>query len=349
MKLLHLHALPANMQLPPTAITIGNFDGVHLGHQAMLHTLKQRAQADGLKTLVMLFEPQPLEFFKGSDAPPRITSSREKIELLRAQGIDYVLIARFDQAFRSLTARQFADLLKFQLNGKALVLGDDFRFGCDRAGDSDFLRAYGFPIDNLETVLVHGERVSSTRIRNCLLQGDFKAAAQLLGRPYSITGRIQYGDQIGRTIDFPTINVALKRLTPCLHGIYVAEVQTIYKPSLPERVAQQNHGQPSALNGIAGYQPNSILGAAHVGTRPAIAQEKPEWRLEVHFPDLSANLYGLLVRVTFLHYLHGEKNYSSLEALKAGILQDVNDVRAFRQQYFNSDASNSDALSFLMI
>lgn len=348
MKLLHLHALPADMQLPPTAITIGNFDGVHLGHQAMLHTLKQRAQADGLKTLVMLFEPQPLEFFKGSHAPPRITSLREKIELLRAQGIDYVLIARFDQAFRSLTARQFADLLKFQLNGKALVLGDDFRFGCDRAGDSDFLRAYGFPIDTLETVLVHGERVSSTRIRNCLLQGDFNAAAQLLGRPYSITGRIQYGDQIGRTIDFPTINVALKRLTPCLHGIYVAEVQTVYAPSLPQQVAQQYHRldstQHAGQTGIAGYQPQSILGAAHVGTRPAIAQEKPEWRLEVHFPDLSANLYGLLVRVTFLHYLHGEKNYSSLEALKAGILQDVDDVRAFRQQY-----SEANALSFLMI
>ena len=132
MKLLHLHALPANMQLPPTAISIGNFDGVHLGHQAMLQRLKQCARTDGLKTLVMLFEPQPMEFFRGNEAPPRITSLREKIALLKEQDIDYVLIARFDQDFRALTALQFANLLKHQLNGQALVLGDDFRFGWDR-------------------------------------------------------------------------------------------------------------------------------------------------------------------------------------------------------------------------
>ncbi|XID74891.1 riboflavin biosynthesis protein RibF [Alkanindiges sp. WGS2144] len=332
MKLLHLHALPADMQLPPTAITIGNFDGVHLGHQAMLHTLKQRASQDGLKTLVMLFEPQPLEFFKGSEAPPRITSLREKIELLKAQSIDYVLIAPFDHGLRSLNARQFADLLKLQLNGKALVLGDDFRFGCDRAGDSQFLRNYGFPIDNLETVLVDGERASSTRIRNCLMQGDFAAAARLLGRPYSITGRVQYGDQIGRTIDFPTINVRLSRLTPCLHGIYAVDVQTRCAPSLVGHVRRQ-----STQTGIAGYLPGSLLGAAHVGTRPAIAQAKPEWRLEVHFPEASANLYGLLVKVTFLHYVHGEKNYPSLDALKLGILDDVQQIRAFRQNTAASD------------
>lgn len=331
MKLLHLHALPADMQLPPTAITIGNFDGVHLGHQAMLQTLRQRAKVDGLKTLVMLFEPQPLEFFKGSAAPPRITSLREKIELLREQDIDYVLIARFDHNLRALTARQFADLLKLQINGKALVLGDDFRFGCDRAGDSDFLRGYGFPIDNLPTVSVNGDRVSSTRIRNCLMQGDFQAAAQLLGRPYSITGRVQYGDQIGRTIDFPTINVALKRLTPCLHGIYAVDVQTLYGKPLPQRVREQATDTTSKT-GIAGYLPESLLGAAHVGTRPAIAQDNPEWRLEVYFPDLSANLYGLLVKVTFLHFLHGEKNYPSLDALQAGIWQDVQDIRDFRVQ-----------------
>ncbi len=330
MKLLHLHALPANMQLPPTAISIGNFDGVHLGHQAMLQCLKQRAQADGLKTLVMLFEPQPLEFFKGNAAPPRITSLREKIELLKAQDIDYVLIARFDQDFRALTALQFAKLLKDQLNGQALVLGDDFRFGCDRAGDSDFLRAYGFPIDSLPTVMVDGARVSSTRIRNCLLQGDFNAAARLLGRPYSITGRVQYGDQIGRTINFPTINVRLSRLTPCLHGIYVVDVQTVAGAPLPEVVAQQQLGHNPGQTGIVGYLPNSILGAGHVGIRPAIAQTQPEWRLEVHFPDLKADLYGLLVKVTFLQFLHGEKNYASLEDLQAGILQNVLDVRRYR-------------------
>lgn len=327
MKLLHLHALPASLQLPPMAVTIGNFDGVHLGHQAMLRTLKRTAQEKQLKTLVMLFEPQPLEFFKGTAAPPRITSLREKIELLQGHDIDYVLTVRFDEAFRSLTARAFADLLKNQLNARSLVLGDDFRFGCDRAGDSNFLRGYGFPIENLETVTIDGERVSSTRIRHALQAGDFQAAARLLGRPYSITGRVQYGDQIGRTLDFPTINIALNRLTPCLRGIYAVDVQTVREPALTELVAQQSEQQ-----GIHGYLPHSLFGAGHVGTRPAIAQQNPAWRLEVHFPELSANLYGLLVRVTFLHYLHDELNYPSLDALKAGILDDVAQLRHYREQ-----------------
>lgn len=327
MKLLHLHALPDTLQLPPTAITIGNFDGVHLGHQAMLRTLKNMAQAESLKTLVMLFEPQPLEFFKGSDAPPRITSLREKIELLREHGIDYVVTARFDNDFRSLSARAFADILKKQLNGKGLVLGDDFRFGHDRTGDSNFLRGYGFPVQALETVSIDGERVSSTRVRGLLQQGDFKGAARLLGRPYSITGRVQYGDQIGRTLDFPTINVALKRLTPCLRGIYGVDVQTVNGEPLTKIVQAQ-----SEQHGIPGYLPDSLFGAGHVGTRPAIEQDTPSWRLEVHLPDASANLYGLLVRVTFLHYLHDEKNYPSLEALQAGILDDVQQLRQFREQ-----------------
>lgn len=327
MKLLHLHALPDTLQLPPTAITIGNFDGVHLGHQAMLRTLKNMAQANNLKTLVMLFEPQPLEFFKGTEAPPRITSLREKIELLQEHGIDYVVTARFDNAFRSLSARAFADILKNQLNGKGLVLGDDFRFGHDRTGDSNFLRGYGFPIESLETISIDGERVSSTRVRSLLQQGDFKGAARLLGRPYSITGRVQYGDQIGRTLDFPTINIALNRLTPCLRGIYGVDVQTMRGEPLPAIVAAQ-----SSQHGIAGYLPESLFGAGHVGTRPAIEQEKPSWRLEVHLPDVSANLYGLLVRVTFLHLLHDEKDYPSLDALKAGILDDVQQLRQFRKQ-----------------
>lgn len=330
MKLLHLHALPDTLQLPPTAITIGNFDGVHLGHQAMLRMLKKTAQAENLKTLVMLFEPQPLEFFKGTAAPPRITSLREKIELLRELDIDYVVTAKFDDAFRSLSARAFADILKTPLNGKALVLGDDFRFGHDRTGDSNFLRGYGFPIESMDTFTIEGERVSSTRIRQILQQGDFQAAARLLGRPYSITGRVQYGDQIGRTLDFPTVNIALNRLTPCLRGIYGVDVQTVRGEPLTHIVSAQ-----STQTGIQGYLPESLFGAGHVGTRPAIEQQQPTWRLEVHLPEVSANLYGLLMRVTFLHYLHDEKNYPSLDALKAGIADDVVQLRQFREQHQN--------------
>jgi riboflavin kinase / FMN adenylyltransferase len=325
MKLLRLHALPTDLALPPMAVTIGNFDGVHLGHQSMIQTLKDSAHAHGLATLVMLFEPQPQEFFRLEQAPPRITSWREKVELIRQLGVDYVLVVRFDQAFRSLTAKAFADLLKYQLNTKRLVIGDDFRFGCDRAGDLDFLKNYGFPVAALPTVEVDGERVSSTRIRACLLAGDFAEAARLLGRPYSITGYIQYGDQIGRTIDFPTANVALNRLTPCLHGIYAVDMHTMRGDALSRY----------CTGGVAGYGSGHLFGAGHVGTRPAVeGLVLRTWRLEIHLPQVThANLYGLKVRVTFLHLLHGEKNYPSLEALKEGIADDVRRLLSWREQH----------------
>ncbi|QIO07333.1 riboflavin biosynthesis protein RibF [Acinetobacter shaoyimingii] len=326
MKLLRINALAPNFQLPKTAVTIGNFDGVHLGHQAMIKQLKNIAAEQNLKTLVMIFEPQPLEFFKGYDAPPRISSLREKVEYLTELGIDYIAVAKFDNTFRSLSAENFADILKFKLNAHTLVLGDDFHFGKNRQGNSEFLKQYGFNVHNLDTIELLGERVSSTRIRQTLQAGDLALAAQLLGRPYSITGRVQYGDQIGRTINFPTINVRLNRHKPCLHGIYGTEV-VCKSISLQDKVKSDS---PSQV-GIAGYEETSLYGAGHVGTRPAIQQDHPEWRLEVHFPDVSANLYGLLMRVTFLHYLHGEKNYPSLEALKAGIDDDVEKLLEFRK------------------
>lgn len=326
MKLLRLNALPSHTQLEKTAVTIGNFDGVHLGHQAMIHQLKAVAKLQNLKTVVMIFEPQPLEFFKGYDAPPRISSLREKVEYLTELGVDYIAVAKFDNSFRSLSAEQFADILKEKLNAQSLVLGDDFHFGKNRQGNSEFLEKYGFQVHNLETILSEGERVSSTRIRQTLAARDLALAAQLLGRPYSITGRVQYGDQIGRTLDFPTINVRLNRHKPCLNGIYGVDV-ICETTSLRDKVKADH---PDRL-GVAGYDHSALFGAGHVGTRPAIQQAQPEWRLEVHFPDVSANLYGLLMRVTFLNYLHGEKNYPSLEALKAGIDDDVVKLLEFRQ------------------
>lgn len=328
MQLLRLNALSSTTDLAQTAVTIGNFDGVHVGHQAMIQQLKAVAAAQQLKTVVMLFEPQPLEFFKGYDAPPRISSLREKVEYLTELGIDYIAVAKFDNHFRSLNAEAFAHLLKNSLNATHLVLGDDFHFGKNRQGNSDFLRDFGFQVTNLSTVNLSGERVSSTRIRQTLQAGDLALAAQLLGRPYSITGRVQYGDQIGRTLDFPTINVRLNRHRPCLNGIYGVEV-VCETTSLTDTVS---NAHPSKT-GVVGYSPNSLFGAGHVGTRPAIQQVQPEWRLEVHFPNVSANLYGLLMRVTFLNYLHGEKNYPSLEALKAGIDDDVEKLLEFRQDH----------------
>ncbi|NOJ66221.1 riboflavin biosynthesis protein RibF [Acinetobacter indicus] len=326
MQLLRLNALAPDFQLEKTAVTIGNFDGVHLGHQAMIAQLKQLAAAQQLKTLVMIFEPQPLEFFKGYEAPPRISSLREKVEYLTELGVDYIAVAKFDNYFRSLSAEAFADILKYKLNAHSLVLGDDFHFGKNRQGNSEFLQQYGFQVTNLNTILADGERVSSTRIRQTLQAGNLALAAKLLGRPYSITGRVQYGDQIGRTIDFPTINVRLNRHKPCLNGIYGVEV-LCETESLQAKVQAENPNQP----GIAGYDPTALFGAGHVGTRPAIKQDHPEWRLEVHFPEVSANLYGLLMRVTFLNYLHGEKDYPSLEALKAGIDDDVQKLLEFRR------------------
>lgn len=328
MKLLRLHALNSQPELPKTAVTIGNFDGVHLGHQAMIQQLKEVAEQQNLKTVVMIFEPQPLEYFKGYDAPPRISSLREKVEYLTELGVDYIAVAKFDETFRSLSATDFAEILKSKLNAQHLVLGDDFHFGKNRQGNSEFLENYGFAVTNLTTVALNGERVSSTRIRQTLQAGDLALAAKLLGRPYSITGRVQYGDQIGRTIEFPTINVRLNRHKPCLHGIYGVNVICETEP-LKAKVQASDANQL----GIAGYGETALFGAGHVGTRPAIQQDHPEWRLEVHFPEVSANLYGLLMRVTFLNYLHGEKNYPSLEALKAGIDDDVEKLLEFRQNH----------------
>lgn len=331
MQLIHLHALTTSTRLPPLAMTIGNFDGVHLGHQALIGQVQTLAQRHQLATAVMMFEPQPLEFFLGEKAPPRITSLREKLVILRELGIDYVILAKFDDAFRQLTAQQFAELLQQRLNVQHLVLGDDFHFGKDRQGNRQFLVDYGLNVDDVATVQLAGERISSTRIRQVLADGDFVLAQQLLGRPYSIIGRVVYGDQIGRTLDFPTINVALKRIKPCLHGIYAVEVSDVYGNLQADVIQQHPH-----LHGVAGYTDGALFGAGHVGVRPAIEQQRPEWRLEVHFPKVSANLYGKLVKVTFLHYLHGERQYADLTQLKQGIDDDVQQLLAFRAKHLSN-------------
>lgn len=314
-------------QLPPLAFTIGNFDGVHLGHQAILQRLKDTAASQQLKTAVMFFEPQPKEFFASVNeqitAPARISSWQEKADLLAALGIDFVILANFDQAFREQTAQDFAEKLQ-QLNVKHILVGDDFRFGHDRSGDASYLMQAGFCVDKLDTVLLDAQRISSTRIRQCLANGELAQAATLLGRGYSITGVVEYGDQIGRTIDFPTANVALNRPTPCLHGIYAVEVVSLGNKPLPA-FATGKH------TGMAGFSENSLFGAAHVGTRPAIKNKPAQWRLEVHLPKFAGDLYHSQLKVTFLHFLHGERNYNGLTELKTGILNDVQQLIAWRQ------------------
>ncbi|MGO2278320.1 MAG: riboflavin biosynthesis protein RibF, partial [Pseudomonadales bacterium] len=225
--------LPANISpvdLAPCVLTIGNFDGVHLGHQAMLAQVQKIAQTKNLGSAVMIFEPQPREFFAPDKAPARLTTLAEKQALLAEYGVETLIVAGFDTEFRSLSAQAFADILALRLNVQALVLGDDFKFGHDRTGDSQFLRNYGLDVTNLHTITDSSDeaaRISSTRVRDLLLAGDIQAANRLLGREYAITGVVVRGDQIGRTIDFPTANIDLQRIKPALHGIFAVDVVSL--------------------------------------------------------------------------------------------------------------------------
>ena len=331
--------LPANtspVDLAPCVLTIGNFDGVHLGHQAMLTQVRTLAHARKLSAAVMIFEPQPREFFAPASAPARLTNLAEKQALLAEYGVETLIVASFDNEFRSLSAQSFADILAKRLNVQALVLGDDFKFGHDRSGDSNFLRDYGLHVTNLETVTDSSHkaaRISSTRIRDLLLAGDIDAANALLGRDYAITGTVVGGDKIGRTLDFPTANIDLKRIKPALHGIFAVDVVSLDKDGnvIPDGLVKRADNDH---RGIAGLRANSLFGTANIGTRPSV-DKKHEWRLEVHFPELEADLYDLNLQVRFLHYLHGERHYESLAALKEGIHHDVQQLIEWRAKQIN--------------
>ncbi len=322
---LNLTDLPT---LPPIALTIGNYDGVHLGHQAMLKALTQDASKMALASAVMVFEPQPREFFSPDNPPARLTSLAEKAALMANLGVDYLLVASFDHTLRSLSAAEFTAVLG-RLNAKHLVLGDDFRFGHDRVGDRQFLAAAGFSVDHLATVTANSTaddeslRISSTAVRNYLADGDLGGAAALLGRDYAITGSVMHGDKIGRTLDFPTANVALNRLKPALHGVYGADV-FIFRDDKPVDWAVFGEG------GVAGISAGSLFGTVSVGVRPSV--NGTDWRLEVHLPGFSGDLYGLTMMVVFRHYLHGERHYASLNALKAGIADDVVQLLKWRDK-----------------
>ncbi|MDN3441445.1 riboflavin biosynthesis protein RibF [Psychrobacter sp. APC 3279] len=331
------------VELASCVLTIGNFDGVHLGHQAMLAQVREIAHTQDLGAAVMIFEPQPREFFAPAKAPARLTNLAEKQALLAEYGVETLIVAGFDTEFRSLSAQAFADILAKRLNVKALVLGDDFRFGHDRTGDSQFLRGYGLDVTNLHTVTDSSTdsdsvdtidndaaRISSTRVRDLLLAGDLQAANRLLGRDYAITGMVVRGNQIGRTIDFPTANIDLQRIKPALHGIFAVDVVSldddgnVIADGLTE-LATDGH------KGVAGLRPHSLFGTANIGKRPSV-DKGDDWRLEVHFPQLQADLYGLNLHVRFLHFLHGERRYDGIEALKAGIHQDVADLLEWREK-----------------
>jgi len=300
------HGLPAAAG-GSTAFTIGNFDGVHLGHQAMLAELARAAKRLGVPACVLTFEPHPREFFAPDQAPTRLTSLREKLELLSGLGVDRVHICRFNYAFAQITAEDFIErILVRGLGARWLLVGDDFRFGARRAGDAVMLKRaaprFGFEVAALPSVMLEGERVSSTAVREALARGELERARRLLGRPYSISGRVERGDGLGHELGFPTANVQLKHNRPPLAGIFAVEV--------------------------SGAGERASRGVASLGVRPTVAlQGKPV--LEVHLFDFEGELYRRHLRVEFLHKLRDEEKYADLATLARRIARDVEDAKAF--------------------
>lgn len=288
-------------------LTIGAFDGVHRGHQAVIRHLKEKSLELAVPSLVIVFEPLPREYFSPMQAPARIMSFREKFDAMRQLGVDRLLRVRFDESLRAMSAQQFLDdVFVTGLGVRYVVLGDDFRFGNDREGDLEFIREQG-PRSGYEarptpTFSVDGERVSSTRIREALESADFPAAERLLGRPYSISGKVVYGRQLGQTLGTPTANLQLHRLRAPLSGVYVVEVSG------------------------AGLQ--AAQGVANVGIRPTV-DDSIKANLEVHLLDREISLYGQHIDVTFRHKLRDEMKFGSLDELRENIARDIDNTRAW--------------------
>jgi riboflavin kinase/FMN adenylyltransferase len=286
--------------------TIGNFDGVHLGHQAILRRLAEQSKHYNLPALVITFEPHPQEFFAPHASPARLMRTREKLLALSQHQIDRVLYLKFNRHLADMEAQTFIQaILVEKLGIRFLLVGDDFRFGHGRSGDFELLRqvgqAAGFQVADTPSHTYDGQRVSSSRIRAALARGDLNLAKELLGRPYSMCGRVAHGDQRGRALGFPTANIHLhRRITP-LSGVYAVTMH--------------------------GIEPTPVLGVANVGRRPTVKGTRDQ--LEVHLFDFKKDIYGYHVQVDFLAYLRPEWRFDSLEALRQQINQDACQARAF--------------------
>jgi riboflavin kinase/FMN adenylyltransferase len=303
----HLHNLREHHH--GCVATIGNFDGVHLGHQAVLAQLKEAAARLGLPTVVILFEPQPQEFFQGPNAPVRLTRWREKFERLDAIGVDRMFCLRFDARLAALSATAFIEeVLVMGLRIRHLVVGDDFRFGKGRTGDYALLETMagklGFDLARTRSCCIDGERVSSSRVRQALADGDLDLAQKLLGRPYSLGGRVAHGNKRGRTIGFATANIELRRHKPPLRGIFAAQV--------------------------LGLSPAYRPAVAYIGPRPVLNGERDI--LEVHLFDYDGDCYGRYLRVELLTKLRDDKAFDSFEALKQQIALDAERARQVHKQ-----------------
>lgn len=284
----------------PVALTIGNFDGVHKGHQQMLSRLVHAARKHDLTASVLTFEPHPRELFTPASAPMRLTSLRDKLNLLAAQGIDHVHVQRFSRAFAALSPETFVEqLLIGALHARWILVGEDFRYGAGRAGDwatlAQAAKRHGFVLEALPTVTERGERVSSSAVRAALAHGDLTHAECLLGRRYSISGRVVHGRKLGRELGFATANVQMKHNRPPLVGIFAVRVY--------------------------GIGEGASDGVASLGWRPTITTDGRA-TLEVHLFDFQREIYGAHLRVEFLAKIRDEEKYPDLETLKAQIARD---------------------------
>jgi riboflavin kinase / FMN adenylyltransferase len=297
---------PCPAQRDPCALTVGNFDGVHRGHQALIGQVVGAARSRGLVSAVMTFEPHPREFFAPQAAPARISNLRDKIEALAATGLDRAIVQHFNRRFASLAASEFVEqVLIERCRVRWLLVGDDFRFGARRAGDNALLQTYAaagaFELEQMPTFDDGGERISSTAVRSALASGDLEGARRLLGRPYSISGRVRHGRKIGRSLGFPTLNLRIPPATAALHGIFAVTVD--------------------------GVAPHKVAGVASIGLRPTV-DDAGRWMLEVHLFDFAEDVYGKVVKVTFVRKLRDERKYDTLDDLSAAIRADAQAARA---------------------
>ena len=284
-------------------LTVGNYDGVHLGHQKMIGVLKQRATELRSTATVLVFEPSSKEFIDPEGAPPRLTRWREKFLALAGQGVDRLVTLRFDESMRGMTPESFVKLIIDGLGTRHIVVGNDFRYGCNAVGTIDSLRAAGearrFGVEQIAPFVFDGVRVSSTEVRERLGKSDFDGAARLLGRPYRMLGRVVHGRELGRTLGFPTANLRLMRRRPPVRGIMAVRV--------------------------FGIEPQALAAVASLGTRPTI--DGTDMLLEVHVFDFAGDLYGREIEVEFVAKLRDEVKFDSLDALMVQMKLDAAQAR----------------------